>query len=246
MIRIVPTMEDTFYIQLNGKLREDIPATVYIVDLFDTPERKIKNLKEKNKKVICYFNAGAYEDWREDRDKFDKKDIGKPLDDWEGEYWLNINSDKVRKIMVERMKLAKKKGCDGVDPDNVDAYLHDTGFDITYYEQLEYNIFLSKNAHKLGLSIGLKNDLEQVKDLVGYFDFAVNEECHQYNECHLLEPFIKDNKPVVNIEYDEKFLYPPYRDELCEDAKARKFRTLVMPLELDGSFVFSCDYGFFK
>ncbi len=239
-----PSLYANWYIQLDGDLRTDIPADIYDVDLFDTPKETIEELKQSGKKVICYFNAGAYEDWREDAYKFDPEDIGKPMEGWEGEYWLNIKSEKVRQIMVERMELAKSKGCDGVDPDNVNGYQQDTGFDLTYQDQLDYNIFLSREAHKLGLSIGLKNDLEQINDLVNYFDFAVNEECHQYDECDMLSPFIQNGKPVFNIEYDEKYL----NDEteflnLCQDAHRRGFKTVVMPLDLDGSFVKSCDYG---
>ncbi len=239
-----PSLYSDWYIQLNGDLRREIPADIYDVDLFDTSEKTIQELKQSGKKVICYFNAGAYEDWREDADKFNPEDIGNPMDNWEGEYWLNINSENVRKIMIERLQLAKEKGCDGVDPDNVDGYTQNTGFNISYADQLEYNKFLSEEAHRLGLSIGLKNDLEQIKDLVSYFDFAVNEECHQYNECDLLTPFIQSGKPVLNIEYEEKYV----NDEtefikLCEDAHKRGFKTLVMPLDLDGSFVKSCDYG---
>jgi hypothetical protein len=240
-----PTLKDTFYIQLTGKLRNDIPAKIYDIDLFDTSKETIFKLKAKGKKVICYFNAGAFEDWRKDANKFDKKDIGKPMKGWEGEYWLNIKSPRVRKIMIERMKLAKEKGCDGIDPDNVDGYTHKTGFKITYKDQLEYNRFLANKAHELGLAIGLKNDMEQIKDLVNYFDFAVNEECHQYNECHYYKPFIKNGKPVFNLEYDEKYLKPKEREKLCKKAKKEKIKTLILPLELDGKFVFSCDYGYF-
>jgi len=146
--------------------------------------------------------------------------------------------------MVNRLKLAKEKGCDGVDPDNVNGYEKNTGFNLTYSDQLEFNIFLSEEAHKMGLLIGLKNDLNQINDLVDYFDFSVNEECHQYNECDLLMAFINNNKPVFNIEYDEKYINDETEfQNLCKDAKNRNFRTLVMPVELDGSFVKSCDYS---
>ncbi len=144
--------------------------------------------------------------------------------------------------MVDRMQLAKEKGCDGVDPDNVNGYENDTGFDLTYEDQLDYNTFIAEKAHKLGLLVGLKNDLNQIEDLVDYFDFSVNEECHQYNECDLLMPFVEEGKPVFNIEYDKKYLDETNFKLLCEDARQRDFRTLVLPLELDGSFVKSCDY----
>ncbi len=234
------TLGDTWYIQLEGSLNTNIDATVYDIDLFDIPTSVIANLKAKGKKVICYFNAGAFEDWRKDAYKFDKEDIGEPLKGWEGEYWLNIKSPNVRKIMLDRLALAKQKGCDGVDPDNVDAYLHSTGFNITYQDQLEYNIFLTENAHKLGLLIGLKNDVNQIKELYKYFDFAVNEECHIYNECDLLIPFIKHNKPVLNIEYDKGFLKPDNFRKLCNDAKRRKFFTVIAADNLDGTLYKVC------
>ncbi len=240
--------DTTWYIQLevdnDHPLRNIKEAIVYDIDLFDTTKEEIQQLKRKGKIVICYFSAGTYENWRPDKDRFPKEVIGNLYEDWEGEYWLDIRTNIVRQIMVNRLKLAKEKGCDGVDPDNVNGYENNTGFNLTYSDQLEFNIFLSEEAHKMGLLIGLKNDLNQINDLVDYFDFSVNEECHQYNECDLLMAFINNNKPVFNIEYDEKYINDDTEfQNLCKDAKNRNFRTLVMPVELDGSFVKSCDYS---
>jgi len=47
----------------------------------------------------------------------------------------------------------------------------------------------------------MKNDLEQIPDLISYFDWELNEQCFQYNECDQLLPFIQAGKPVFNIEY---------------------------------------------
>lgn len=33
------------------------------------------------------------------------------------------------------------------------------------------------------------------------FDFSVNEQCHEFSDCQLLEPFIRSGKPVFNAEY---------------------------------------------
>lgn len=97
--------------------------------------------------------------------------------------------------MRARLDLAKNKGCDGVEPDNVDAYTQpDPGFPLTYDDQKAYNIFLAQEAHARDLSIGLKNDLDQVLDLLPYFDWALNEQCWYYQECHLLQPFIQGKK----------------------------------------------------
>ncbi|WP_456392112.1 endo alpha-1,4 polygalactosaminidase [Persephonella sp.] len=234
------------YIDETHPLRRDIPARLYDIDLFDVPESTIRELKAEGKIVICYFSAGSYENWRPDADRFPPEALGNPLDNWEGERWLDIRNTTVRQIMVDRLELARQKGCDGVEPDNVDGYVNNTGFDLTYNDQLEYNLFLAHEAHSRGLLIGLKNDLLQIKDLVDYFDFAVNEQCHQYNECDYLEPFIKQGKPVFNAEYDSIYVDNPVAfDSLCEDARNRNFRTVVYPLNLDGSFVKSCDYGIY-
>ena len=57
---------------------------------------------------------------------------------------------------------------------------------------------LADLAHERGLSIGLKNDLDQVADLVDHFDFAINEQCFQYQECHLLAPFVRRRQGRVH------------------------------------------------
>lgn len=101
---------------------------IYDIDLFDNPESTIKALHEEGKKVICYFSAGSYEDWRDDAKDFDKDDLGKPLDGWKGERWLRLGSDNVRDIMKDRIKYAADKGCDAIDPDNVDGYVSSSSF----------------------------------------------------------------------------------------------------------------------
>ena len=43
------------------------------------------------------------------------------------------------------MDLAKSKGCDGIEPDNVDGHEddNDTGFNFGYDDQLRYNRWLA-------------------------------------------------------------------------------------------------------
>ncbi len=93
--------------------------------------------------------------------------------------------------MSARMYLAKTKGCDGLEPDNVDAYENDSGFKLTSSNQIAYNTWLAQEAHTRDLSVGLKNDVDQVKELVDHFDWTLNEQCWEYDECDTLEPFIK-------------------------------------------------------
>ncbi len=236
-----PAVSISWQWQLQGQINTNYPAEVYNIDLFDSSKIQIEELHNQGKKVICYFSAGTYEDWREDATQFLKSDLGNNLEEWEGERWLDIRSDNVQVIMKNRLTLAQEKNCDGVEPDNVDGYTNDPGFDLTAADQLIFNIFLAKEAHARGLSIGLKNDLEQIEQLVDHFDFAVNEQCFEYNECDLLAPFINQGKPVLNAEYQTKYINnDSERNVLCVDSMKRKFSTLILPLELDGSFRYSC------
>ena len=215
--------------QLTGELNSSHGVDVYDIDLFDTSRESIGELHDKGIRVVCCFSAGSWEDWRSDSGEFPVDVLGEPLDDWSGERWLNIRElDKIGPIMESRLDYAASKGCDGVEPDNVDGYANDNGFQLTYEDQLEYNIWLALEAHKRGLAIALKNDLEQIPDLVDYFDFAVNEQCFEYNECSLLQIFIGRKKAVFGVEYN---LDPK---EFCEKAVELEYSWLSMKLELDG------------
>lgn len=44
-----------------------------------------------------------------------------------------------------------------------------------------------------------QNTILQVKDLASSVDFAVNEECAQYNECQYYQPMRRAGKPVFNM-----------------------------------------------
>lgn len=128
--------------------------------------------------------------------------IGKTLDDFPDEKWLDVRRiDLLAPVMRARMDLAVAKGCDGVEPDNVDAYANDSGFTLTAAQQLAYNRWLAEEAHARNLSVGLKNDIDQVAALADVFDWALNEQCFQYNECSVYSEFTGRNKAVFGVEY---------------------------------------------
>lgn len=52
--------------------------------------------------------------------------------------------------------------CDGVEPDNVDAYANSVGISLTYNDQLTFNRWLANEGHKRNLAVALKNDGDQV------------------------------------------------------------------------------------
>ena len=197
-----PRPGTSWQIQLQGRVSTAVPARVYDIDGADSPASLVRTLHRKRRKVICYFSAGTYENYREDRDRIPESARGKTLAEWPDERWLDIRDvDALRPVIESRLDDCRRKGFDGVDFDNVDAYTHDTGFPLTADDQLRYNRFLAAEAHERGLSAGLKNDLEQIPALVRHFDFAINEQCFEYRECGRLRPFIRAGKAVFSIEY---------------------------------------------
>lgn len=199
---IVLPPNGAWQIQYAGDIDTGLNVVIYNLDLFDTEPAAITKLHARGIFVMCYFSAGSFEDWRPDSDQFPAEILGNDYRGWPGEKWLDIRKiDLLAPLMAARLDLAAEKGCDGVDPDNINGFANDTGFPLTHQDQLQYNIWLAESAHSRGLSIGLKNDVEQIPDLLPYFDWQLQEECFQYNECELLLPFIKAGKPVFNIEY---------------------------------------------
>lgn len=197
-----PTPGTSWQIQFSGALDTSRDVAMYDLDLFDTPDAVFDQLHADGRRVMCYFSAGSWEDWRPDAGDFPAAVLGDNLAGWPGERWLDVSRlDLLGPIMEARLDLAVARGCDGVDPDNVDGYANDTGFDLTAAQQRRYNTFLAERAHERGLSVGLKNDLNQVRALVPLFDWALNEQCFHFNECSLLLPFVDRGKAVFGIEY---------------------------------------------
>lgn len=241
-----PLVSTTWQWQLqpdsNGDINIGYDVDVYDIDLFDVDKSVIDELQSAGRRVICYFSAGSYEDFRPDSAQFSAEDRGNTLEGFADEQWLDIRSQSVRDIMLARLDLAVGKNCDGVEPDNVTGYSNDTGFNLTADDQLDFNRFLANEAHRRGLAVALKNDLDQIPDLVDFFDFSINEQCHEFDECDSLLAFIDAGKPVFVAEYADPFVNDAAaRAAMCDEARAANLRTLVLPLDLDDSLRFSCD-----
>ena len=214
--------------QLDGTIDTSIDVDMYDIDLFDVPEATIADLKAAGRVVICYFSAGSWEDWRPDAGDYPASVLGDPLDGWPGERWVDIRRlDLLGPILEARLDLASTKGCAGVEPDNVDAYQNSSGFPLTSANQLVFNRWIASQAHQRGLSVGLKNDLDQVADLQADFDWAINEQCYQYTECDVLQPFIDAGKAVFGVEYTGN------EDAFCPYFNALGYSWLKKNLALD-------------
>jgi hypothetical protein len=206
----------TWQWQITGKVDTSHDVEVYDVDVFDLTDAVREQLEADGRIVLCYFSAGSYEPWRDDADQFPPEAIGRPLDGWPDERWLDHTHPRVRAIMQDRLDTAAAWGCDGVEPDNVTAHHNRTGFGLNATEQLDYNRFLADEAHLRGMAVALKNDVEQVGDLIDWFDLTVNEECAAYDECNTLRPFVKADKAVLHTEYVDDWSDARARaDEVC-------------------------------
>lgn len=207
-----------------------IEADVFDIDLHVAPSI-ITDLHAKGRKIICYMSVGSYEDWRPDKDQFPAEVLGKDYDGWPGEKWLDIRQiDKLAPILRARLDLCKSKGFDAVEPDNMEIYTNDTGFPITYADQLRFALWLADEAHARGLAIGQKNAPDQVKDLVKIYDFAITEDAFFYRWAEEMVAFIQAGKPVFAAEYtdlDGDF------GSYCQESQKLRFSTILKKRGLD-------------
>jgi len=223
-----PRPGDGFHIQFVGTLAVPPSARVVDVDGADTPAETIAALRSGGHFVICYMSAGSWEDWRDDAAAFPAEALGKDLDGWEGERWLDVRSPAVLDLMHARIQTLAAKGCQGVEFDNVDGYQNQTGFPLTSTDQIAYDKAIAGLARQAGLSPGLKNTLGLIPTLVKSYDWALNEECVTYSECGAYRPFVKAKKPVFVLEYGEV----PYA-KVCSVARKYGLSAQVKHLNLD-------------
>jgi glycosyl hydrolase family 114 len=226
--RWVPAPRTTWQWQLTGTVDQSVDAQMFDIDLFDNSASVVAALHARGRHVVCYVDAGTYEQGRPDSASYPAAVRGKALPDWPGEQWLDVRRlDVLGPILGRRLDLCKEKGFDAVEPDNIDGYANDSGFPLTAADQLRFNRFLADAAHARGLSIGLKNDLEQAAALQPSFDWALNEQCFQYDECDSLRPFALAGKAVFIAEYELAV------GSFCPQAQAAGYMAIRKRLDLD-------------
>lgn len=226
-----PAVGSSWQWQLSGPLDASVNASVFDLDLEDTSAATVASLHSQGKKVICYISIGSWEDWRADAGQFPSQVLGNDYDGWPGEKWLDIRQiDLLAPIMRARLDLCKQKGFDAVEPDNMDGYTNNTGFPLTYQHQVAYNTWFANEAHQRGLSVGMKNDSEQVGDLQPYFDWALTEDCFDQGWCSDMSPFIQAGKPVFAAEYTDTGIT---LNDFCPQAASLQFSAILKHRNLD-------------
>jgi hypothetical protein len=229
-----PTPGVTWQWQLDTPLDPAVDAQVYDIDMFDNDASAVAALHAQGRKVICYISVGSWEEWRPDADQFPPSVLGNDYAGWSGEKWLDIRQiDLLAPIMRARLDQCQAKGFDGVEPDNMDGYTNATGFPLTYQDQLDYNTWLAQEAHTRGLSIGLKNDGDQVGDLLAYFDWALTEDCFAENWCDQVQPFTVAGKAVLAAEYTDQMTGAEFQNQVCPQAATLSFSAILKNRDLD-------------
>ncbi len=226
-----PAVNTSWQWQLEGEIDTSFDVDMYDLDLFETNPALIQKLKEDGRVVVCYISVGSWEDWRPDAEQFPPEVLGKNYPGWPGEKWLDIRQiDTLAPILRSRLDECAAKGFDGLEPDNIDGYTNKTGFPLTYNDQLTFNIWLAGEAHARGLSIGLKNDSEQVHDLLPYYDWALTEDCFEGGWCEEMLPFIEAGKPVLAAEYTDIGIS---LSEICSQAEEMSISVILKNRGLD-------------
>jgi hypothetical protein len=189
--------------QLQGRIDPSVRAKVYEVDGFDTGARVVRRLHRGGRRAICYLDVGSWESYRPDAGRFPDSVKGKRYEGYPDERWLDIRRVGVlAPILRRRFEICRQKGFDAVEPDNLAGYTNDTGFPLKAADQLRFNRWVAREVKRRGMAVALKNDPEQAAELAPDFDFAVVEQCFQYDECGAFSPFIESGKAVFEAEYE--------------------------------------------
>jgi hypothetical protein len=213
--------------QLQGKIDPTVRAWAYDVDGFEASKGDVRALHRHRRRAICYLDVGSWESYRPDAGRFPKSVIGRVYQGFPDERWLDISRFHLfAKPLEARIQMCARKRFDAVEPDNVAGWENQTGFQITGSDQLRFNRWIADQVHARGMAVALKNDPRQVGQLVGLFDFAIVEECFQYEECGFYKPFIDRDKAVFEAEYE---LEP---SQFCAAAAALGFSAIRKSYDL--------------
>ncbi|MDX6608343.1 MAG: hypothetical protein QOF85_268 [Solirubrobacterales bacterium] len=217
--------------QLQGKIDTSVAATVYDVDGFETSPRVVRQLHRQGRHVVCYLDVGSWESYRPDAGSFPRAVLGRRYEGFPDERWLDVRRFRLfAKALEHRFGICARKGFDAVEPDNLGGWENATGFPIGAAAQLRFNRWVARQVHARGMAVALKNDGRQTKQLLGDFDFAIVEQCFQYDECGLYEPFVRKGKAVFEAEYElEPALYCDAANSLGFSAIGKSYDLFARP-----------------
>ena len=110
----------------NGNSSTD--PVVYDIDGFDNPASTVAALHALGKKVVCYIEVGAAENYRSDYSQFPAAALGKVMPGYSSEKYVDIRNAQVVSIIKARIAMCANKGFDAIEPDIDESYGSSTGF----------------------------------------------------------------------------------------------------------------------
>jgi hypothetical protein len=162
---------------------------------------------------ICYVNAfqaqtGDASWWKTNHndlllhDKSGKLVIDKDWNEILLDYSTAAKRSALTTIVGGWIDQCAGKGFKGVEPDNLDSYTRSKSL-LTESEAVAYAASLSAYAHGKGLAVAQKNDadLSTTQARSAGFDFAVAEQCADYDECQSYTATYGNH--VIVIEYSQ-------------------------------------------
>jgi hypothetical protein len=185
---------------------------VYDIDGASSTAADVAAIHAAGAIAVCYVDVGSLEQGRPDYSEFPASVIGPAVVGWPGESWLLVtaaNQGTILPLMKARfVNWCQAKGFDGIEPDNLDAWTNISN--VTETDNVAYDLAIGALAHALPLSIGLKNvmtdlDPSQYPSFLSTFDWALNEQCYEYQECGTYTAagsFIPAGKAVWDVEYN--------------------------------------------
>ncbi|MGW4493891.1 endo alpha-1,4 polygalactosaminidase [Streptomyces sp. NPDC004376] len=158
---------------------------------------------------VCYVNAfqaqpGERADWPADLLLRDADGHAVIDEDWD-EPLLDLRTPAKRERVARRVNAwidgCARKGYDAVEPDNYDSYTRSRHL-LSAADAVAYMRLLTRHAHTRRLAVGQKNTAELTgrREAAG-LDFAVAEECGQYDECGVYAKAYDDR--VLDVEYTD-------------------------------------------
>ncbi|MCX5166714.1 endo alpha-1,4 polygalactosaminidase [Streptomyces antibioticus] len=162
---------------------------------------------------VCYVNAfqaqpDALDWWEENHPDLILRDKGRrPVidEDWDEALLDTSTADKrarLSDVVGPWVDGCAESGFQAVELDNLDSYERSAG-GLTKAHNAAFAKLLADRAHTAGLAVGQKNTTDLLPDRrkIG-FDFAVAEECGQYDECGAYAEAYANRVFVIEYEDD--------------------------------------------
>ncbi|NUU16691.1 endo alpha-1,4 polygalactosaminidase [Cellulomonas humilata] len=146
---------------------------------------------------VCYVNAFQ----TQPDEAVDPDLLLEPDPAWPDEFLLDTaQRDALTGRVAAVLGRCDEAGFDAVELDNLDSWTRSDGR-LDRADTLAIAAEVTDAAHGLGLAVGQKNTPELTADEVAAigFDFAVAEECHEFDECAAYTALYGDQ--VLDVEY---------------------------------------------